>query len=161
MVPWGQGKQLGHGQATEFSVGELWYRVLGGRRRLGIWSCVLARMRWGLDVTVHTDSFQSQKHSVCTHKAGQKCQEVNAPKSDLWSTRNRKELVDKSPVSLLIGGKIPKRVPSSLSSLLRVESHLPTVITLSLIYLLLIFLPCLTSPDPLPVHCWYLRQILV
>lgn len=56
MVPWGQGKQLGHGQATEFSVGELWYRVLEGRRRLGIWSCVLARMRWGLDVTVQPDS---------------------------------------------------------------------------------------------------------
>lgn len=58
--------------------------------------------------SIHTDSFQSQKYSVSTHKAGWKCQEVNAPKSDLWSTRNRKELVDKSPVSLLIGGKIPK-----------------------------------------------------
>lgn len=70
------------------------------------------------------------------------------PKSNLWSTRNRKELVDKSPVSLLIGGKIPKRVPSSLSSLLRVESHLPTVITLSLIYLLLIFLPVSLPQTP-------------
>lgn len=98
--------------------------------------------------SIHTDSFQSQKHSVCTLKAGWKCQEVIAPKSDLWSTRNRKELVDKSPTSSLIGGRIPKCVPSSLSSSLRVESHLPPVITVSLIYLLLIFLPCLPSPDP-------------